>query len=222
MATELMLGEAPDTRVIEKERNVFINQADALIVKDDKGYDDAGLLLHDLKSIRSRIAEMFSEPVLLAHKAHKSLTTLRNNCDAPFKLADQITRRKMADHDATRRHEQAAEEARLRECARKEAEDRRLEEAQAAEDDGATDEEVEAVLDAPIVQVAPILSAPLPKAEGISSRDNWKHTVVAPHVLPREWMIPDEKKLAAHAKSCRDTVPVAGVHFYNDPTIAVR
>jgi len=51
--------------------------------------------------------------------------------------------------------------------------------------------------------------------------DNWKYRIVDLEKLPREYMIPDDAMLKSIAKSSHDKKQVAGVEFYNLPTLRV-
>lgn len=52
-----------------------------------------------------------------------------------------------------------------------------------------------------------------------TQRDNWKYEVVDIDLLPREYMTPDAALLNATAKKYHDQKKVAGVRFYNEPTL---
>lgn len=52
-------------------------------------------------------------------------------------------------------------------------------------------------------------------AEGLSVRVTWRVAHIDPEQVPRAWMIPDEKRIAAHARAAKDAVPaeIPGVIF---------
>jgi hypothetical protein len=71
----------------------------------------------------------------------------------------------------------------------------------------------------------------VPKAQGVSFRDNWKARVVDKEVLlrailagqqPMSLLIPDQKALDGIAKALKGEARVPGVEFYADQVAAVR
>ena len=50
---------------------------------------------------------------------------------------------------------------------------------------------------------------------------NWTYEIIDPDALPREYMMPDDAMLKAVAKKHHDSKKVAGVRFYNSPTLRV-
>ncbi len=74
-----------------------------------------------------------------------------------------------------------------------------------------------------LVEVIPEPSKRVSTEMGSSSqRDVWKFEIVDLDALPREYMIPDLVMLNAIAKNQHDQKKIAGVRFYNEPTIATR
>jgi hypothetical protein len=70
-----------------------------------------------------------------------------------------------------------------------------------------------------------VANAPQAAAEGLSIRKVWRATIIAPDMLTREWLIPDEKKIDAHARACpadRAPYPIPGVKFELDGIAAQR
>jgi hypothetical protein len=70
--------------------------------------------------------------------------------------------------------------------------------------------------------IVPEAKATFKEQEGVSMRANWKYRVVDLKKLPREWMMPDDKKLAAFARGTQGGNPIPGVQFYNDPILSVK
>jgi len=60
------------------------------------------------------------------------------------------------------------------------------------------------------------------KTKGISTRTNWKFRIVAENLIPREYLVPDEKKLGEIARTEKGGVSIAGVEFYSEEVLAVR
>lgn len=67
-----------------------------------------------------------------------------------------------------------------------------------------------------------VSAAPKAKAAGTSYRTTWKARVVDASLIPREYLIPDEKMLAAMAKAAKGPSKIPGVEFYSEKTIGGR
>lgn len=85
---------------------------------------------------------------------------------------------------------------------------------------GQIDQAADLVAASEAIEPEPVQLAVLqPKVVGISTRVMWKHRVKDAKKVPREFLIVDEKALAAHARSTKGMVPVEGVEFYSEPII---
>ena len=60
------------------------------------------------------------------------------------------------------------------------------------------------------------------KTEGVSTRDNWKMRIINPALIPREYLMPNEKVLNQIAKAMKNQGRIPGVEFYNEPISSVR
>lgn len=151
---------------------------------------------------------------------------------------EEAERRRVAEQERQRK---LAEEAQ----ARKDEEERlaRLEDERAAsaaffgspavadEHRAAADEhqaQAQAILVPEVPEPAPYIPPPAvyvppPAAtKGVSTRKLWKHRVVNATLIPRLFLIPDEKALAALAISQKENANVPGVEFYAEESVAVR
>ena len=68
----------------------------------------------------------------------------------------------------------------------------------------------------------PAIVSPDNKAQGISMRDNWKYRVIDANLIPRDYMMPDDKLLTSIAKAKHDGMKIPGVEFYNEPIVSAR
>jgi hypothetical protein len=70
-------------------------------------------------------------------------------------------------------------------------------------------------------------SEPLPSLSGYKTdsgttftRKEWKHRVVNPELVPREYLVPDDTKLRAAVRA--GVREIAGVEVYEDESLPVR
>jgi hypothetical protein len=67
-------------------------------------------------------------------------------------------------------------------------------------------------------QVAPTL-------KGTSVREVWVATIAYPNAVPRDWCVPDDKRIAAHARNTpieQAPKPIAGVTFMKKAVVSAR
>jgi hypothetical protein len=149
----------------------------------------------------------------------------------------------IADEQARKEREKAEAEARrqreIEEAARRKAEEARraaeaasaaeraklLKEAEAAERKAAAAQakaEVQAETAAAVVAPTVQIAQAAPKEKGESTRGIWRARVINAGEVPREWLIVDEKALAAFAKATKGAKQISGVQFYEDKSLSVR
>src|SRR5690606_24445955 len=74
-------------------------------------------------------------------------------------------------------------------------------------------------------KLAAAAAAETETARGTSVGEKWTVASIDAKTLPREWMIPDEKRIAAHARNTPADVepaPIAGVVFVKEATVSKR
>lgn len=110
------------------------------------------------------------------------------------------------------------EKARIeQERLRVEEDRRRQEQATIALDvgDTATAQAIEAAPPAEAPRVAP----EIPKVAGITTRRTWRHRIIDPTAIPREYLKPDDALLAQVAMSQKENARVPGVEFYVEESV---
>lgn len=65
-------------------------------------------------------------------------------------------------------------------------------------------------------------SAETDAAEGISKRTIWRFEITDLAALPREYLIPDEKRIGAVVRAMKGDAQIAGVRVYPETIVAVR
>lgn len=60
------------------------------------------------------------------------------------------------------------------------------------------------------------------RPSGISIPKHWKHRVINPELVPPEFRLIDEKKLAKYATAMKESAKVPGVEFYEEATVSAK
>lgn len=227
--------------------DMLARQAEALQVVDEETFQAAGTIRRDLATWL-KDAHAFFDPICdSAYKAWKMATERRKSVIEPRETAykalgeamgayeQEVERRRVEAEAAAQRErerleaeEQArvdAENARLR----AEAEERVLQDAIAAEEQGDA-QAVEFLLEEPayVPQVAPrpVFVPPVqiaaPEADGTSFRDNWDFEIVTAAALPRQYLMPDTKKIGGVVRAMKAATNIPGVRVFNRRTAATR
>lgn len=69
---------------------------------------------------------------------------------------------------------------------------------------------------------APLVETKVPKVDGLATRVNWKYRVVNAALVPRKFLIPNDKLLGDTARSTKGTIKVPGIVFYAEKTNYTR
>lgn len=198
-----------------------VARANEMVVANSDDYQLAADLLRSIKTVRDNIAATFDEPIKAAHMAHKSMLEAKKKHEAPLSMAEVVVKGKMSRWTTEQERIRREQEAQLREQARREEEDRRLREAEELERQGEA-EAAQELVSAPVATPTVVIPKSVPKVEGISTRRTWKFRIVNESIIPRDYLMPDEKKIGGVARSMGEAARIPGVEVYAEDTISGR
>ena len=245
----------PDQQELTTRWQHLAKQAQTLHVTDHASLTLAGEIRRQVKDYLARVDDVIGPVVKATNDAHKQAVALRSRfegpalqvvatLDAEMTTYEQEQRRLALEAEAAQRRERdrLEREARARAAAAaarmtKEAEDRRLAEAIAADERGDTALAAK-LLEAPVPIVAPapppvIFTPPVsvtpPRVEGTAFKSNWKAEVedllllvkaVAAGEQPITLLLPNETALNGLARSLKDAMRVPGVRSVEGRIVA--
>jgi len=208
--------------------------------KADEAVKEAALWLSDVKTIAIRTPEQLQSAGNVSNKIKariKQRDTERKELTKPLdevkaKIMDkyrpaieQLTQAQrlidgmIADYLEEQRKIQQEKQRKADEEARKE---RERAEAKAKEWAAkGNDKKAEEWLDKSETVVAPVIQAPDTKAAGISTREDWDFEISDASLIPREYLIPDEKAIRAFVKATKGKKEIPGVKIISK-TIIVK
>jgi len=200
---------------VDRKANDTMTLLDRVKVIADAGeYKRAGELWAAGKAMLKAIADSYDPIIAAAHATHKKALESKAELYDPMESALRRVKRIMADYDTEQERVRREEQLRLEAAARRLAEDRLIAEAAAAEADG-DQAQADAILAEPVVIAPVILPGATPKIEGGPVyREVWKFRIVDAALIPREYLIPDEKKLGAMTRALKGAMRVPGVEAY--------
>jgi hypothetical protein len=218
----------PIRRDLEQQVATYANRARELAVTGQESYAAACEMLLGIKDLR-RQAEDHHRPMIdAAHKAHKATLDALKKIDGPLEEAERIIKPKLTAYQAEKRRLQEQRESEAREAAVRAAAETMEAAIEAAEAEGATPEEVQAIIHQPIAtpvvyvppavqQVAGVSTAKTYRAEVFNLRELCK--AVTTGTAPEACVVPNMPTLNGLARSTRGSMQIPGVRIVEDTTV---
>lgn len=235
-ATTQELTTAVESELKEKTLTI-IQRAKIVKITSQESYDLAASLLADeIKPIRKRWNDYWrgsdkqSGPLSLAYRAYDSLMEKFNQGEKPLKEAEDSVSMAIRRWDA---EQMRLREERQRQAQFKAEEDARVEaakQAEFAEMAGASEQEVEAIANAPVAVVAAPVEPTYERRPGLTRSLSWKGKVtdikklcaaIGKGIAPTNFVEPNQTAINSRANSDRSTMNIPGVIAY-DPNLTGR
>jgi len=212
-------------KVISRAKQ-FADGIQQLVVNSPESYIVAGETLKTVKGIRAELEAACRPEIDARHKAHKDALKQFNDGDGPLATIENTLKRALLSWDQEQERLRRKEQERLQAIAdaeaKRQAEEARLQAAIDAEEAGDT-EGSKAILEAPPAPVmAPpvVLATTTPKVSGLSTRQNWKFQIVDASLIPREYLVPDEKKIGGVVRALKDQTKIPGIKVYPEDVLS--
>jgi len=200
----------------------------SIVVRDQATLDVANSFLHDVNAMIDQINEKANPLIAKAHDLHKSLLAEKKWFIEPLELAKKVVGQRVAAH-VTALLEKRREAERVRLAAEDEA--RRLAEKAVGKAEkleaGGNGGKAAKVIDEAHDKVEAILAAApeIPDeadTAGLVIREDWKFSIIDAALIPREYLIPDEKKIGRIVRALKGDANIPGVRAYSEKSTAVR
>ncbi len=222
---KVLVALTPNAVSLASQAAEIINQATDFKVQSAEQRTNILELAKKIKTVSKGLEDERFNTTRPMDTAKKEIMSLYQEPLDKLVKAENIIKKAVLDFDREERRKAEEQQAKLRaeaeERARKERE--RLEaQALKAIDKGKEEKAEHLIEQAEAVQIfAPVIQMPVHKAHGTSVRQVWKYRITDVNLIPREYMIPNEKMLGAMAKSTHDAVKVPGVEFYSEDSLAI-
>lgn len=202
----------------------YAQESKSLVVGSQATRTTAIELLREVKSLRASVVDFFKDMKQTAHNAWKAIVAKESEYTRALDEVEANVKRSVLAYDQGEEKKRLAEERRLQaeaEAAAEAERQRLFREAQRSkkpEVRAAKLAEARAV-EAEVVEVAPTLE----KEQGESTREVWKARVVNEKLVPRQYLMVNERLLAMIARESKGQLPTAipGVEFYSEQSLAV-
>jgi hypothetical protein len=188
--TSLVVRSSEITSVSSPWNQDIAEAAKSLQVRSQASLQVGVELKNSIKSIMKQIHEAFDPIVESANKLHKLATkTRKDQLQAPEEALSLVESKILRYAEEERRKTE-------------EAERKRLEELHKAEEKGQV-KKIETILATPQREDKS-------KVEGVQYRELWALEIIDPSAIPREYLIPDEKRLSEMARSLKNDFNIPG------------
>lgn len=223
----LTIDIAPE-RELEEKALTLPEQARAMIIRDQATYETASEKLLGVAELRKEIAAHWAPLKQAAHESHHRICTAEKTMLAPVEAAEAILKRGIGTYRMEQERLRLDAERIAREVAERAAAEALEASIEAAEAEGASPEEVRAIIEQPrpasVVYVAPTVL----HVKGVSMADSWKAQVtnllelvkaVAEGRAPVNLVMPNETALGQIARATKGSMAIPGVRIFNDPGV---
>lgn len=190
-----------------------------VVVSSDADLEAAAAQLRDVKALQKdadAAQKAVTQPLEQQKKA--AIAWFRDRIVSKLEGAESRLKRGILayqqEQERIRREQQRAAE----EAARKERE--RLERQAAKAEAAGRAEKAEQLAERAQTVVAPVIDTAPPKVAGVSTRETWRFEITDQGVLPREYLVPDEKKIGAVVRALKGDAAIPGVRVYAEQTLA--
>ena len=188
---------------LQKEINALVQSE--IEVVDQPSFALANGLISRLQAQKKKVVEFFADPKKKAADAHKAIVNAEKAMLMPVDTRINALKCATTRWYAAEQQRIAAEE----EKAQKEAEEMEKLAAE-AEESGDSETAQEAIIAATLAQATVTV---MPKSKGTAMRELWSAVVVDPSLVPREYLIVNQKALDALARATKGSVTIPGVKF---------
>jgi hypothetical protein len=209
----------PDEAVVSHAQSALA-QVQAVKVITPQDYESLASLVKDIKG---RWVAIDEERKKLKRPIDAAAAAVQNFFKAPLdalQRAEVLGKNKLAVYfqaqQKIQREQQAMADAKSR------AERERLEARAAVAAEKGNDEKAQALQDSANAIVAPTILREVPNVSGVSTRTIKRFEIIDASLLPREYLMPDEKKIRGVVAALGFDANIPGVRVYEDTVIAAR
>jgi hypothetical protein len=225
--SEIVIPEDPEA--LKQEALALSRRAEAIEITSPEAYELAATTVLAITRMRDALETTFRPEIKEKHEIWKAALAVLNYYDQPLesdakRLKDGMAQfyqqeQLRAQEEARRLQEEQDKQAQIEADAR--AQELQIQDAVAAEERGEP-ELAAVIMNSKPLPVAPMYRAPVQvmsaaprKTAGSSYIPKWVGVVENAALIPRKYLIPDDKAIQAEAKGLQERAEIPGVRFYD-------
>jgi hypothetical protein len=199
----------PKTDEHVERGNQLLAQASTFAIESIEDMNLASDMREVIKDRQKAVTELLNPIIEAANKAHKAGTGRRKEILAPLEEAESLLNAKMIEYQAIEDGKRADEQKRLDEIAKNKA----IAQAESEKNEGLA----QAIKD----NLVPVTAEPVAQGtvKGVSFTEKWTYEIEDLDIIPRQWMIPDEKAIKEHVTARKQHAKIAGIKVFAEKGI---
>lgn len=217
----------------EHERKVQLLAEEGASVTDALSLQRVETRLVDVAGHRKEVESWFKPLKDFAYRLHRMVCDREAAVLRPLTAFEALAKENAQAFRRQEERKRRDEEQRLQEIARREEQERLQREAELLEQRGEPELAAQ-VIEQAISAPAPVVVVPsaLPETRGVAYRANWKWRPIggdsqenrarSAKLVPREYLMLNDKALTAHAKVHGASARIPGIEFYDAGSVSVR
>lgn len=224
---EIVVPEDPEA--LKQEALALSRRAEAIEITSPESYELAATTVLAISRMREALETTYRKGIKEKHELWKAELAVLNYYDAPLESDARRLKSGMAQfhqrEEARAREEarqlQAEQDKQAEEEAAARAQELQIADAVAAEERGEP-EIATVIMNSKPLPVAPMYRAPVQvmsaaprKTAGSSYVPRWVGEITNAALIPRKYLIPDDKAIQNEAKTLQDRAEIPGVRFYD-------
>lgn len=217
---EKIIEITPEAQQLATKAETMLKDYATFVVPNNETYVNASSVLKFIKTTateldalrksmtkpldesKKRIMDFFRKPL-------NNLVMVENNIKKAMLTFQKEQERKRKEEEDRLLEQQRKDKEKLEKRADKAEEKGNTEKAETLREEAEQKESV-------VPTVAPMVE----KVSGISTKKIWKFKIVDAKLIPREYLMPNEKMIGEVGRATKGTLKIAGIEFYSDETIA--
>lgn len=205
--------ERNELGAIEETRLALYEEVNALVIKDADSYRRAGEISLLLKDIQKKIKDYFKPLKDQAYKAWQAVVQKEKDELAKIIPLDEKLAREMTAYQMEQNRIRYEKQKELEEKLRKEEEEKRLAMAEALAKMG-HEKEAEQILEQPVSIPQVKVEAEVPQVNGVSYRTDWDFEIVDESLIPRQFLMVNDKAIRAFVRATKGQQEIPGVRIF--------
>lgn len=226
MGTEAIMPETHLPQEMAVNTDALAQRAQNFQISTTEERQAACEMLEGVIELKQEILNHYEPMRQKAWDAYQEVLKRKKEKLSPVEQVEQMLRSKIGQFDQAERRRLLAEEEERRRKALEEERRKKAEEAERAREQGkeilAKAIEAAPVVPPPVVVAKEAKPAPTASGGTVSTREEWDFRIVDASLLPRDYLMPDEKTIRAVVKARKGNTQIPGVEVFTVADVTVR
>lgn len=212
------IASKPEIKELTQETDQLLTVATNYRVTTPAEYARAGDELKRIKATAKRLDEIRKSMTKPLDTAKRAILDFFREPEAKLQRAESGIKRAMLAYADEQERIRREEQRKAEEAARKQREKLEAQAAKAAA--AGKIEKAEELEQRAACVVAPVIQREPPKVTGVATREVWRFEIVDASQVPREYTMPDEKKIGAVVRALKGDTNIPGVRVWAEKSLA--